>query len=254
MRSLFFIAASLSLAASAFGSPESLERARLAVQKWVEAEKTISREEVEWEAEKVLLADLIAVAAARVEQLEAELAESEESLSSAAATRLALLTREEELDGQAEVIASFLAEAEGDLRTLRKRLPEPLQRELETPYQRLPEEPEATSLGLGERMQTVVAIANSIRRFDGRITVSESTRELPGQDRKGIFRTIWLGLGQAYYLAPDDAGYGLPGPDGWEWHSLPELRERIQQAILMAEQTGTEPGLVELPVKLEAGR
>lgn len=250
MRLLILLALCLP-GANAFGSPGVLEHARSTVGEWVAAEKAISGEELDWEEEKVLLNDLIAVATARIERLEAELAETTKVKSAADEKRAQLLEREGALAEKAETIRTFLAGMEVALRDLQTRLPDPLLEELARLYQRLPADPDETTLGLGERMQTVTAILGGVQQFDGKITVSETTRELPGENGKGSFRTLWLGLGQAYYLAPSDAGFGTPGVEGWEWYSRPELADRIREAIAIAEKTATEPKLIDLPVKLE---
>jgi len=248
--SIWALCVPLSLATA---SPEALETARSTVKEWAVTEKAISREAAEWAGRETLLKDLIAVEAERIERLEKELAKSEAGLSAADEERSELLDRQDALAAKAETIGDFLATIEGELRELRARLPEPLESDLATVYQRLPKDPEATTLSLGERMRTVVTLLGRVRQFDGKLTVAESIRTLPGGDNEVSVRTLYLGLGQAYYLAPDDAGIGRAGPEGWIWESRPEFEEAIREAMLLAEGGAREPKFIDLPVRIDNG-
>lgn len=251
MRILKLIASLCLLAPLAHASPDSLNDVRSIIGEWASTEKAISREAVDWEEEKVLLADLIGVAKEKVKRLESEVAESESQMTVADEKRARLLAQNEQIDLQAERIQNFLAQTEEKLRTLNARLPYPLQEELAPLYRRIPADPGETTLSLGERMQTVVSVLTEVSEFNEKITVSESIRDLPTQDGKGSFRTVWIGLGQAYYLASGDAGFGTAEADGWAWHSRPELAGRIREVIALTEGTASAPKLIELPVQLK---
>jgi len=237
----------------ASASPEALDDVRTTIGEWATAEKAISRESLQWQEERVLLEDLLTVAEKRVAKLEAIIEEHEGFVSTADAKRLELLDQSERVAADVQQIESFLVKMERGLRELKLRLPEPLQEELEPIYQRLPLQADETTLGLGERMQSVVNLLGKIREFDAKISLSESIRALPGSEVEVSFRTLWIGLGQAYYLAPNDAGYGKLGTAGWEWHSQPELAAKIQECIALVEGRSTEPKLIELPVALKEG-
>lgn len=241
-----YLAAALLLNAS----PEALETARSTVKEWAATEKAISREAAEWSGRQVLLTDLIEVAQQRIDRLQTEQDKGQASLSAADEARADLLDREEAIGKEATQIERFLAKIEVRLQALRPQLPEPLDEELAPIYQRIPSEPAATTLGLGERMRTAVSLLAKIRQFDGKLTLTESLKTLPGREEAASVRTLYLGLGQAYYLAPEDAGYGSPGPGGWIWESEPKLRKAISEVILLAEGGAMEPKFVDLPVVL----
>ncbi len=242
--------ASLSLACA---SPGALDDARSTIKEWATAEKAISRETVQWQEEQVLLEDLLAVAEKRVAKLQGILEAHEGFVSTADAKRLELLDQSERIAVDIAQIEAFLLKMERGLRRLKPRLPEPLQAELEPIYQRMPQNPAESKVALGERMQSVVNLLGKVREFDAKISVSESIRALPGSETEVSFRTLWIGLGQAYYLAPDDAGYGRPGAQGWEWHSQAELASSIRECIALIKGRSTEPKLIELPVELTKG-
>ncbi|HKK19710.1 MAG TPA: DUF3450 family protein [Opitutales bacterium] len=238
------------LAPPLFASPEALDTARSTVKEWAAAEKAISREAAEWSGRKVLLQDLIEVAQQRIDRLQSELEKGQDSLSASDEARAKLLDREEAVAEESEQLEGFLAELEARLQSLRPQLPEPLEEELAPVYQRIPSDPAKTTLALGERMRTAVSLLAKIRQFDGKLTLAESLKTLPGSEATASVRTLYIGLGQAYYLAPEDAGYGSPGPGGWVWQSAPELRKAIQEVIALAEGGAMEPKFVDLPVAL----
>ncbi|WP_233246049.1 DUF3450 family protein [Coraliomargarita sinensis] len=235
-------------------SPEALDTARATVKEWAATEKAISREAAEWSGRKILLQDLIEVAQQRMDRLQAELEKGQDSLSASDEARAKLLDREEAVAVEAEQIENFLADLEARLQALRPQLPEPLEKELAPIYQRIPADPAETTLALGERMRTAVSLLAKIRQFDGKLTLAESLKMLPGSDEVASVRTLYIGLGQAYYLAPEDAGYGSPGPEGWVWQSELKLRKAIQEVIVLAEGGAMEPKFVDLPVVLSSAK
>lgn len=232
-------------------SPAALQATRASVKEWVAAEKAISLEVAEWEGRKDILADLIEVAAQRIGRLEAELTAGEDRLSSSERARVDLLEQRDALSREAEQIRVFLQQMESRLHALKPQLPEPLLAELLPLYQRMPQEPGEGSLGLGERMRTIISVLARIRKFDEVLTRTESLRILPGSEATVLVQTLYLGLGQAYYYGPDSAGFGRPGPDGWDWQPAPEFRAAIRAAMLQVEGAATLPEFIELPVQLK---
>ena len=242
----YFLAAS----ALATASPDALETARSTVKEWAATEKAISREAADWSGRELLLRDLIEVANQRIARLEAEKEKGEARLSASDEERAELLDRKAAVAEEAAKIESFLAELEVQLQALRPQLPEPLVEELAPLFQRIPADPAADTLGLGERMRTAVSLISKIRQFDGKLTLDESLKHLPGSGEKALVRTLYLGLGQAYYLTPDDAGFGSPGLEGWIWQSEPGLRTAVREVMTLAEGGAMEPKFVDLPVVL----
>ena len=101
-------------------------------------------------------------------------------------------------------------------------------------------------------MQNVVGILTAIRQFDRTITVTDELRVL-NDGAQGEVRSIYIGLGAAYYYTPSgkDAGIGYPGSQGWTWESQPSLRSEIEEVIAIAEQSTSEARFVALPVSVK---
>ncbi len=254
-RPLITFALAVLLCAGMAGSVRADERltaARSAVSEWVEVERAISREAVAWREKKNLLADLAAVARARIETSKESLSEAEKAAGVVEERRAGLVAERESNERLIAKIAEFLEEMETKLRVQVKRLPAPLREKLISSMQRLPADPRKTELGVGARMQTVMGILTEIQRFDTLITIGEELRESEsGVARQA--RTIHFGLGAAYFVYVDgsDAGIGRSTENGWSWESRPELAAAVNEAIATAEGGKREARFVALPVTVE---
>lgn len=238
------------LASASLASPEALKDARATIKEWVAVENALSREEAAWAQKEALLNDLIEVAEKRIQALDTRLEQSEGTLSAAETERAELTERQDALGRQAERVAAFLEDLERDLLALRPMLPPPLLEETEPLFQSLSQAPAPASRKLGERAQTVIGLIEKMRQFDQGVAVHETLQTLPGRDAASLTRTLYVGLGQAYYLSAGDAGYGRMSRDGWQWESRPELAEAVAEAMAAANGESSEPRLIELPVQL----
>ncbi|MEM7672287.1 MAG: DUF3450 family protein [Verrucomicrobiota bacterium] len=231
---------------------EGVESLRDTVKQWVDVEKSISAESAAWAEKEILLKDLIAVEGKNIEKLENALREFDSNATAADAARKKLVEERESLDAQRSAIREFLDTTEPQLKTLKLQLPAPLEKRLEPFFIRLPNDPTKTSLGLAERMQTVVGILSTIQKFDRVITVTDEIKTLE-DGSQGEVQTVYIGLGAAYYRSRSaaDAGIGQASPTGWKWTSQPELGSAIAEVIAIAQNTSQEARFISLPVELQ---
>jgi len=227
-----------------------IEETRSTIKEWIAVEQAISREEAAWEQKQTLLSDLIVVSEQRLAQLETILEEDHGVITAGESRRAMLLGEEEAMGLRIAQIQATVSQLENQLRNLQPNLPPPLREETVNQFQRLPRDPDSTTLGLGERMQTVVRLIEKICQFNQGITIHEIVQKLPGTQVSGVVKTLYLGLGQAYYLAPNDAGFGNMTQNGWNWTSQPNIREAILETIAIAEGTSTDLRFISLPVIL----
>jgi hypothetical protein len=232
---------------------DSVDMARTSVSDWVQVEQTISRESIDWQADRSLIVDLIAIAGRRVEHLQKQVDQQVSFNSLAKEERRKLIEQGTQIDGYSQAIEDFLAKVENQLRTLQPQLPEPLAVEMAASIKRLPDADTALNISLSERMQTVSMLLTQIREFDNKVSIHQTIRSFSNAEDEVAVRTIWVGLGQAYYLAPNDAGYGLPSSEGWTWHSAPELSNAIRDSIRQLEGTSNTPRLIDLPIQITGG-
>ena len=250
-----FLTISLAACAAALAPAQADERltnAREAVSQWVAVEQTLSLEASAWREKQAHLKDLIGVAKAEIAALEKQIAEARQSAGAADERRAELVRLQAAGDAKEGLLQDFLTPAEKRLREMKARLPEPLQKKLAPFFRRLPARPNDTRLGIAERMQTLVGILAAIQKFDSSVTVVVDIRKL-SDGTTGEVRTIYFGLGAAYFLAAGgtDAGVGAPEPQGWTWQSRPELADAIREVIAAAESQAQEARFIPLPVKLQ---
>jgi len=230
----------------------ALESTRSVVKEWVATESAVSSEAAQWEATQLLLGDLIKITQAEIATLNESLQKIEATANNADAVRAELVTEQQTLNTARRQISKFLAEIEPKVTALKPALPEPLGTQLAKLFQRIPNDPANSTLGIAERMQTVVGILNTINKFDSAVTVHEEIRTL-GDGSRGEVETVYVGLGAAYYRtrSGDDAGYGQPSINGWLWNSQPELSAAIAEVIAIAGNSTQEARFIALPVELQ---
>ncbi len=228
---------------------DRLADARAAVSKWVDVERTISREALAWEDKKTLLNDLVAVARTEIRTLQQNIAEADKATGVAEARRAELVEKRDSNAELAKKIETFLVGIEGRLRGLTPRLPKPLADKLAPLIQRFPSKSEDTEIGIAVRMQTVIGYIAEVQRFDTLVTVSSELLPSAGGESREV-RTIHFGLGAAYYVTVDesDAGVGGGTKEGWSWRSQPDLAAAVREAIATAEGKQREARFLSLPV------
>jgi hypothetical protein len=231
---------------------ESVAKLRSAVSEWVNVEKAISQEALAWKEKRELLEDLTSLSQNEIASLEREIKRASEDASDADHKRAKMLADGKALDESGERISVFLEKMEGRLDQWKPRFPQPLINDLGPVFVKLNGTTSQASSGSAERMQTVVMILDAVQKFDRKVTVFEEVREL-GDGSSGIVKTLYFGLGAAYYVseANDDAGIGRPSSSGWNWTPRPEIKKNVEAALRVIEQGGSRASFVSLPFSLK---
>ena len=129
-----------------------VDTARTAVSDWVQVEQTISRESIDWQADKALLVDMIAIANKRVERLQKQVDQQVSFNSLGQEERRKLIEQGTQIDTYSQAIEDFLAQVENQIRALKPQLPEPLTKEMAASIKRLPDADTALNISLNSRM------------------------------------------------------------------------------------------------------
>lgn len=231
-------------------TPERIALTRERIAQWVETEKQISAEWADWQVAESLLTQTLALLQAEEERLDAALAALEADRDTAAEERLRLQTRETVLMEAQVAGRGVVAALEARLRGFSRQLPEPLQESIEPLLDRMPAMAAGTTLGLPERVQTLVATLNEIDRFNRTVTPYQTVRP-DGQGRSREMRGLYWGLAGGY--AVDRTGtvaeVAFPGEDGWEWRSDSVIAAAVKDAL--AVETRELPGMfIVLPAQI----
>ena len=224
-------------------------QAREQLREWVDVQKTISAERAAWTAEEAILRDMIALLTTEIDSLEERIEAARAATDTTSAKRTELETARAELMAAMDALEPQVVVFENRIRALYHRLPGPLQQEVTPLYNRLPEDPARSRLGVVERLQAVVGILSQADKFNGGVTLVSELRQVG--DRNAEVKTLYFGLAGAFFsdAAGSYTGLGRPGANGWVFEEAPEFAPEIVNLIAVYEGTA-EAAFVTLPVTL----
>lgn len=229
---------------------KELEEARAAVGKWVNAQQLLLKERKDWEQGRELLQARIDLIGGEIEQLELKRAETKKALADLAGRRGEVQKSRADLVGRAASLEETVSGLERRVRGLMVRLPDPLREKVTPLLERMPAEGSASKISVAERFQNVLGILNEINKANAEITLASEIRSL-SDGKPSEVRTIYLGLGQAWYLsAGGEAGVGRPGESGWVFTADNRLKESVMQVIEVLQNKST-PHFVQMPVRID---
>ncbi|MGC9451114.1 MAG: DUF3450 family protein [Oceanipulchritudo sp.] len=230
------------------GSP--LEETTNLLEEWVQTERLISEEKADWEADKASMENLLLVYGQEIEALAKIIEEAEADTSAAEVLRAELLEQDEAVKALESKVVEALISVEEQIKQLEGVLPPPLREELTPLFNNLPQDPRASKLAIGQRIQPIAAILTQVQKFNQVVTLVEDFREFE-TGRTVQTETVYFGLGAAYYVdqANEHAGYGLPGSDGWTWTEDDSLIPTIRSFVDIYRGT-QQARYVEVPVSV----
>jgi hypothetical protein len=201
------------------------------LEKWVETQRLVSAEKSRWRVGRELLVDRLDLLRREAAALREKTAQSRGDVGSADARLAELTARAEELKATTAGLDVLVAECETRLRALLTRAPEPFRERVKPLSVRLPADPAQPGITLSERFQNVIGILNEMNKFNQELTDAVEVRALPDGQTAEV-SVLYLGLGGAYYANPGSGlgGYGVPGPQGWDWIRADELAGPVAEA------------------------
>lgn len=225
---------------------------RTKTEKWIETEQLISQEKNDWAVEQETLRATRDLLKQQKQALEAEIAELEASTTTADDERRDLLLQRAEYLRAGRALEERIRTMEEQVLVVAPQLPEPLQKKLEPLLVQIPADPETTKLQLGQRLMNVLGVLAQAEKWNGTATFVGETRAVKG-DRKVAIRTLYWGLGQAFYVDAqgETAGIGRPGPEGWVFSEAPELAGETKQLLDIYEGNVDTIEFVPLPVEVQ---
>ncbi len=228
-----------------------VDDARTALEEWVENRRLISQEKRDWALGRDLLEDRIDMVQGQIDAVREDIAEAEKEIAENDAESAELEAENAKYVEAADELTATVTELEARIKELVKRLPDPILDRIGLFLKQLPDDPETTEQGLGERYMYVVGILNEIDKFNGEITRTSEVRTLP--DGRAIEVTaLYAGIGQAWYANAEGTigGTGTAKPEGWTWTAANESAADIAQAIRIHEGVD-QAAFVRLPLRVE---
>jgi len=228
-----------------------VDDARDALERLVEVRRILSKEKADWQLGKEYLTDRISIVRDEIETLREKVAKDRENITSAD-TRVAELEEEnKQLASATEGLEGVIGELEARVRTLLPRLPAPLQEQVKSFSQGIPEDPSETELSLSKRFQNIVAVMQGIDKFHRDIHVVTESRELPGGSLEEVV-TVYAGISQGYYVSKTGlvAGIGQSTETSWEWTPQNDAALAIQAVVDILESR-TIASFIQLPFTVQ---
>ena len=247
---LRFVITALFIVNSGLHALQPSEEARKLIDEWVETRQIISKERSEWRIEQDLLEKTQLLLSSEVSRLDSELADLKASESASDAERSALAEDKEALKSAAAVVSNSIGSLETQLKEILPSLPVPLIEKIKPLIRRLPDNPQATDLSLGQRVQNIVGILSQTDKFNSTITLTSEAREFESGKVVQV-STLYMGLASAYYVDDSgaNAGIGSPTANGWKWTAIDGSGGKIKQLVEIYEGTG-EIQFIDAPAQM----
>ena len=247
-----WISAFLAVAAGAAWAQDGRDEARQHLEKWLETQRLISKEEQDWRVGKELVQERIDLIRREADALTEKIAQTKKESAEAAAKVAELKAQNEALKGGMKPLQHDLKQLE--LRTLAilPWTPEPVRQRVAPLSQRIPANPAESKLTLSERYQNIIGTLNELNKAARELSVSGEVRTLA--DGRQVEATVfYIGLSQAYYVNEKSgvAGLGKLGPLGtWEWEERNSLVAPVSQ-VLGIYRSEKPAAYVALPVSVK---
>lgn len=240
----------LCMGAPLFAADVGLDEAKSTIEKWVETRQLISRTRADWQSDKDLLEQQIAL-------FERELKGVEEAMGKV--DMGSAQVGKEKAEAEASIAASvkaldaakgFAGNLEAQIKEIHPKLPEPLQESLKPLLNRSPADANS-KMAATERAQIVVGILNEVDKFQNSVSIFSEKRKNAGGEEIAV-QVVYVGLGAAYFVndAADFAGVGAPGAKGWEWTPKPEIAAAVADVVKIYRNEGGAR-FVALPVAIK---
>lgn len=225
-----------------------LDTTRAALEQRAITERLISQETVSWKERQETLEESIKLVGQEIESLRARVVENQGAFDTTRSNVEALETENARLELVTATLDEGIDALETRLVQLLTRMPAVVADRVRPYSQRLPTDPSKTDQSLAERYGNVVAIVNEIDKFNREVTVRSEVRDL-GDGSQVEVTTLYLGVGQAFYVSADRsvAGVGTVSDEGWTWVDMPSRAADIQRAISV-HGTNQPAAYVPLPV------
>ena len=225
--------------------------ARTALEKWVEARQTIAKERQDWELGRQLVEDQISLMQSEIEKMKSEIEKARGSIASADQEREELLTERGRLVEASDKLRELAVLLEKRIQDLLARLPAPALARIELLAPRIPDDPEQSEEGLGQRFLVILGLLGELNKFHRDVTLSTEVRALSDGTSAEV-SVLYLGLGRAYFVSNDGsvAGYSRSTPEGWTWVEDDSIADAVTRAIKIF-QNEDPAQFVQLPLHID---
>ena len=219
------------------------------VEQWLSLERQNSSLESDWQAQKPLLSQRLALLEIEKKQLEALLNEKSTDSGEVEQKRLKLIEEQSALESNQDKLTQGLNQLSGQLKTLQPLLATPLQQSWQQESAQLD-----ASATISQQLQLALAQLSKLAEFDQRISVIQHNLLNPEGETIQV-KQLYLGAAMAWFVSLDGsfAGTGQVTENGWQWQFDDSLDSaEISRAIAIFEKRA-EADFVQLPFTRNVG-
>ncbi len=219
--------------------------------KWVDLQKALSKEKSEAKDAKLVLQQRIELLTRELEELKEKRVKGELDVTEADRKKAEMADKKTGIVGSLAELEKEAPALEGELRALQPLLPDPVKERLAPLFGRVPEVGKTSKASLAERYQNVVGVLNEVAKANQEIGVVSEIRTLD-DGKPAEVKTLYIGLGQAYFVnaTGKKGGIGRPGQHGWEWQQDDSLAGNIRLSLDML-QSKSSAKFIPMPVQID---
>ncbi len=225
---------------------------RVRMEKWVEARTILSKERSDWIVEKQYLQATRDLLKDERDSLREEIKRLEESQTGADEERQNLVLEKDDYQQTSDVLNLKVLALEEQVNALVPQLPAPLVERLEPLLVQIPDNPEESTIALGQRLMNVLGVLSQTEKWNSTATFVGETRSVGGVDRVQV-RTLYWGLSQAIYVDArgKTAGIGRPAGSTWEFVDDASLVDDAKLLLDIYEGNVDTIAFVPMPVNIK---
>lgn len=228
---------------------QEVAKAEHMVEQWLSLERQNSSLESDWQTQKPMLQQRVALLEIEKKQLQALLNEKSSDSGEVDQKRLKLIQEQSELEANQENLSKGINLLLTQLAVIQPLLATPLQQQWQQESAGL-----SAASPISEQLQVALAQLSKLAEFDQRITVMKQNLTNP-QGENIVVKQLYLGAGMAWFVSLDGsyAGSGQVTDNGWQWQFDDSLdSSEISRAIAIFEKQA-EADFVQLPFSTSTG-
>lgn len=241
---LYFLSILLSVSALA-NTKSPTQQADSLMTQWVAIEKQNAQLKVQWQENKGLLQQRLALLKQEQKQLQSLSGNHHKKVDDVAREREQLLTLQTSIETTQQQLSRWLDREFAQVNNIAGQLPPPLTKSWQETLATLDQK------NISNRLETLLTLYQKFSEFNGRIsTTQDSITDTNGQEK--VVQQIYLGVARGWYLSLDGttAIAGVPSAEGWVWqHNKPLDPQPLKDALAMIKHQ-QEARLVTLPLSL----
>lgn len=220
---------------------------RQLISEWVGTERLISEEKASWDKDRVLLVDLIATLKVENAALDENLAKSEAEMADVSRQRALLSEGQLRAKDAVKALGERIEALERQAQALVPAFPSPLRDRVALFVEAVQDPQRNNKFSLRERLENVVAVLQAANLFHQSVNLEKQKFTIGGKTRE--FQVLYYGFSVCYFVnsASTNAGYGIPGANGWEWTQDNALAKKVRKAVEIHNKRAMA-SFVELPV------